>query len=198
MKQCLPMLTLGLFLVLLAPSENWAEPGKAFESIREALLAKYDTDGNGRLDASEREAMRAATKQLGEQNQRRGGRRGWSPPAEWIERYDANGDGELDRSEQGMAFAGEQERMRQNYDQNGNGTLDEEEKAKLRQDLEKGKFDGFDRFVAMQVGEFRQMGRRGRGRAGFSQSQRGWLDFDADGDGKASAEELQAIREAKK
>ncbi len=180
---------------LLPENEAMADPGSAFEKIRSAIVAQHDQNGDGRLDSAERETMREHAKQNVRQNSRRRG--GWNPPKEWIDRYDTDGDGELDRREQGAAFAGEQQRMTQKYDENQDGRLDSGEKEALKKDYERGAFTGFDRFIAMQVGGIARPERRGRrGGGGFSQVQQRWLEFDADGDGKASAAELDAIRQS--
>ncbi len=173
-----------------------AEPGKAFDKIRAKLVAQYDANEDGRLDAAERETMRLAAKRGSEGNGGRRGRRGrWSPPAGWLERYDRNKDGELDRGEQSVAFAGEQDRIRQAFDTDGDGSLNAAEKGKLKEALDRGEFEGVDRFIAMQVGGFEDPRRRGRGGRGGSGNE--WLKFDRDGDGLASREELEAIRAAK-
>ncbi len=188
--------TPGLILLFLfVGGVGTADPGKTFLEVRAALVAKHDRNGDGQLDEEEREAMRAQAKQSRPQNSRRRG--GWNPPTEWLERYDADGDGELSRMEQGAAFAGEQLRMTKKYDADKNGRLEASEKAAIKKDFESGAFDGFDRFIAMQLGDIARPERRGRrGQGGFSQAQQRWLQFDADGDGKASAAELQAIRES--
>lgn len=197
-KEGMGLIPISLWLGLLA---TWgspllgAAPGKAFQEVRAALVAEHDLDGNGRLDSAEREAMRQAAKRRAQGQGRGRGRRGFRPPPEWIERYDTNGDGELDRGEQSAAFTGEQERMRKQYDSDGSGHLDPSEKSALKSDFEKGKFEGFDRFIAMQVGGI-QRGRRGRFGGGTSEGQARWLEFDRDGDGKASREELDLIRKS--
>ena len=176
-----------------------ADPGKAFQEIRAKLVAKHDQNGDGRLDESEREMMRVAAKQnFGRGRNERRGRGGFQGPPEWIERYDSDGDGELSRQEQGAAFMGEQARMTKKYDADGNGSLDDSEKKTLKKDFEGGAFNGVDRFIAMQVGGFEREQRRGRrgGGGGFSETQRLWMKFDADGDGKASPSELEMIRGA--
>jgi len=182
-------------MCFLVRSACVADPGKTFQEIRAALVAKHDQNGDGRLDEEEREAMRELAKQGHRQDSRRQG--GWSPPPEWLERYDADGDGELSRMEQGAAFAGEQKRMTEKYDADGDGRLDSSETETVKKDFEKGAFTGFDRFIAMQIVGIERPGRRSRrGGGGFSQTQQRWLEFDVDGDGKASVTELQAIRQS--
>lgn len=190
---------LGIVLLWAGAPAVQADPGKAFQSIRAGLLAKHDKDGDGRLDGVEREQMRQQAKSgangRGEgRGRRRGG--GWQLPKEWVQRYDSDGDGELSRQEQGAAFAGEQQRMIKKYDSDGNGVIDQSEKKALGSDLQKGAFQGFDQMIAMQVGGFERQRRGRRGGGGMSESQTRWLEFDKDGDGKASQEELEAIRNA--
>jgi hypothetical protein len=190
----------GVSLVWSIESALLADPGKGFQSIRAELIAKHDQDGDGRLNDSEREQMRVLAKRAasgGREGRGRGGRRGWQPPKEWLERYDSNGDGELSRQEQGAAFEGEKQRMIKKYDSDRSGDLGDSERKVLEKDFKGGAFQGFDQMIAMQVGGFeRQQRRGGRGGGGFSETQRQWLEFDKDGDGKASPEELEAIRTA--
>ncbi len=177
-----------------------ADPGKAFEEIRAKLVAKHDQNGDGRLDESERESMRLEAKQVsGQERNGRRGRRGFPAPPEWLERYDSDGDGELNRQEQGAAFIGEQARLLAQYDADADGRLGVAEKAALKKDYEGGVFNGMDRIIAMQVGGFQREQRRSRrGGGGFSETQRLWMTFDADGDGKANAAELELIRASMK
>jgi hypothetical protein len=202
---CYRMRVVALFGVVLLWSIETpllADPGKGFQSIRASLIAKHDKDGDGRLNEVEREQMRLLAKRGdsgGREGRGRRGRGSWQPPKEWLDRYDSNGDGELSRQEQGAAFMGEQQRMIKKYDADGNGDLGESEKKTLEKDLKRGVFQGFDQMIAMQVGGFERQERRGRrGGGGFSEEQREWLVFDKDGDGKASAEELEAIRTSKR
>jgi HlyD family secretion protein len=76
-----------------------AGPGRqgGGRGIPEELIKQYDKDGDGKLDDTEREAMRAAMRE------RFGGQGGQGGPRmsreEMMKQYDKNGDGELDETE---------------------------------------------------------------------------------------------------
>ena len=163
------------------------------DSVRAKMLKTYDADKNGRLDPEERENMRLARWRKGEQSGRQ--RRDFQPPKEWLERYDDNEDGELSRDEMRIGFEKEKIRISKLYDKNSNDKLDDEEKNAIKRDLEERKFEGIDAFVAMQLsGAFRGRGGRERGGSAPVSREQKWLDFDTDGDGRASAKELAMIR----
>lgn len=109
-----------------------------------AVMAKYDKNGNGVLDDTEKEAVQAALEK--------------DPD---LKAYDKNGDGKLDESElaalaKPAATSGEAPRRKRKkqpettaasasspspllakYDKDGNGTLDDAEKEALRADFDK-------------------------------------------------------------
>lgn len=101
------------------------DPAKRAE-MREKMLEKFDTDGDGKLSKEERSAAREARgaegrRPRGERGERgaRGGRRGpggpvgrMPEPAELFDRIDADGDGSVSK-EQFVAFMTEmREKMR--------------------------------------------------------------------------------------
>lgn len=70
-----------------SPTGRGAQP-----SANDALLQQFDTNGNGRIDTSERKAMQSAAAQL-----RAGG--GGLSNAQLIQQFDTNGNGRLDGNE---------------------------------------------------------------------------------------------------
>ncbi len=179
----------GLFLV--SAEAIFANPGQLFAERKAELVRQYDTNKDGRLDVRERLAMREAIIAGKVKGEGRNRGRGMIPP-EIIEAFDKNKDGSLDEKEQqemnsemGRRFGG----LMQRYDQNKDGELKAEEVAALRKDSREGDLEGLDalvaRFLLMQFGG---------GGANSKDEKSGWSRFDRDGDGLASAEELEAIR----
>jgi Ca2+-binding EF-hand superfamily protein len=103
--------------------------GREGQWDREEVMRRFDTDGDGELSESEREAMR-------EQFRERRGQRGDPVLREaLLRRYDADGDGELNEAEREVARA-EFRQIRQEiqdrivplYDLDGDGRLNREER----------------------------------------------------------------------
>jgi Ca2+-binding EF-hand superfamily protein len=91
-----------------------------------ALLQKYDTNKDGKLDASERAAMRADKK------------------AAMLAKYDTNKDGKLDASERAVMKSERAEEAFKKLDKDGNGSLslDEFKQARMFQHHRKGLHKG--------------------------------------------------------
>lgn len=127
------------------PGETPRNPG------RPEALAQYDKDGDGQLNATEREAMRLAM--ASRLSQPEGAASSDAPggaprfnPEEMMKQFDKNGDGELDEQEReamraAMAARGgrgggprlSREEMLKRFDKNGDGELDESERAAMRE-----------------------------------------------------------------
>ena len=110
--------TLIIIASILAPLALHAEPGeeKAKEGkgprpgrqIPAELLAKYDTDGDGKISGEERKAIRKELKARHEG---------------MIAKFDTDGDGKLNPEERKAAVTAR-------FDADGDGVLNEEEQAK--------------------------------------------------------------------
>ncbi len=87
-------------------------PGGDRQARFQEMVKKYDSNGDGQLDDSERTAMQATMEKL----------RG-----EMMQKYDTNGDGQLDDNERQARDAS---RLQQ-YDSNGDGQIDEQERAAM-------------------------------------------------------------------
>lgn len=169
-----------------------ADPGELFAKRKAEIMKKYDVNHDGRLDVRERLVMREEIlkeKKEGKGDSGRG--RGMIPP-ELIEAFDKNKDGDLDEAEQKEMNADIRKRfgdMVENYDQNSDGELKGQELSGLREASKKGTLKGLDAFVA----RFLLMG-NGRGEGGEENDDGDLSRFDRDGDGLASVDELEAIR----
>lgn len=181
------------------------------------MLKRFDANGDGNLDDTERAAMRAEFEKMRAGGGGPGGPggfggRGFGPPggfggndperqarfAETMKKYDANGDGNLDETERGAMFAAftqQRAEMMKKYDTNGDGNLDDAERqardaAQLAAyDLNKdGQLDDKER-EAMPAFERSRGGRSRGGPPSPEMLQR----FDANGDGQLDENERRAM-----
>ena len=183
----------------------YAFPEKPGESplaeVRKSMLEKFDADKDGFLNKTERNTMRLATKKFSDgrhdeirrARESRGGRSSSSPkpPERWLAAYDKNKNGRFDGSEWDTARGTEIKNVTARYDANKNGKIDDNEKQRLLDNLKKNNYNPYDNYIRMIVAGIR--GDRS-GSSGDERRSR-WKQFDTNGDGKASREELAAIRE---
>lgn len=108
LRMTLAAASIGLLAFpLTAKGEPAEKPDRA--ARREAMLKKFDANGNGKLDGDEREKMRAEMqkrREAGGQKGSRGERR-----AEMLKKFDKDGDGKLseeERSAMRAAMKGQQ------------------------------------------------------------------------------------------
>lgn len=99
------------------PAQDQA-PGQAGnQGERQRLLQRFDTNGDGQLDETERQAAQQARQKM-------------------ITKFDANGDGQLDDGERQVARQARQQRrqrMLQHFDTDGDGQLNDAERQQARQ-----------------------------------------------------------------
>ena len=197
-----PKIPLYFFLTVFitSVSQAKADPGDFYKKQHQNLIAKYDTDSDGFLDAQELEKMRATPKARGKRF-RRGERKGEKRvrrdmPQHWIEKYDKDGDGGLSDKEADKGYWTERGLLFKNYDQNKNEKLDKQETEKLSRDIENGNFESWDHFVATTTLKD-ATGKDAKRKSNLSGQQREWLKHDLNGDGIASKEEIAAIRKSK-
>ena len=189
------------FASTVMASEIIGDPGEFYRKQHKNLVAQYDRDGDGFLDAGEREKMRNTPKTQGKgwgrgkKNEKKRVRR--DMPKHWIEKYDKDGDGGLSDKEADKGYWTERGILFKNYDQNKDEKLDKQEAEKLSGDIEDGKFESWDHFVATTTLKD-ATGKDGKRKSNLSARQREWIKYDADGDGIASKEEIAAIRKSKK
>ncbi len=187
---------------------------------RQAILKRFDKNGDGKLDEAERQAAREAfMKRRGGPGKDGKGRPGKGRPGQFdraaiLKQFDKNGDGKLDEAERqaareafmkrrggpGKAGKGRPGKGRpggldraailKQFDKNGDGKLDEAERQAAR-----------EAFMKRRGG--RDRGKFGQGRPGGPvdgpkpRIDRAKLieQFDADGDGKLSPEERRKAME---
>ena len=177
-----------------------ADPGDFYKQRQKELVAKFDSDGDGFLDANERAKMRATPKPKGKGFRRGGEKRGKNGvrrdmPQHWLEKYDKDGDGGLSSKEADKGYWTERNHLFKRYDLNQNEKLDKSESYKLSNDIETGKFESWDHFVATTT---LNDAKEKNGEPNLTARQREWLKHDSNGDGIASAEEIASIRKSKK
>jgi hypothetical protein len=177
------------------------KPGEApLNKVRKSMLEKFDADKDGFLSKTERNAMRLATKKFSDERhdeirrarERRGGNReGGSPkpPERWLALYDKNKNGRFDGDEWDTARDIEIKNVTKRYDTNKNGKIDVEEMQHIRANLKSKTYNPYDSYIRSTIAGF-------RGVRSDTQGERRsrWKEFDTNGDGKASREELDAIR----
>ena len=102
-----------------------AEEGKKDHPPRKLppeVIAKFDKDGDGKLNEEERAAAKA------ERGEMMKGRK-----QEMLEKFDKDGDGELNEEEREAAHAGMKQKMLEKFDTDGDGTLNDTEKAAMKE-----------------------------------------------------------------
>lgn len=101
-----------------------AEEGKRERAPRKLpaeIIAKFDKDGDGKLNKSEREAAKAAR---GEMEAAR--------KTEMLAKFDADGDGSLSEDEKKAAQEALKKMILEKFDADGDGKLSEDERAEMR------------------------------------------------------------------
>ena len=177
---------------LFASATTPSEPGGIFQKKRTELIGKYDQNGDGRLNAKERETMR-----IEEKNQRikpGGSRKKDQRSKEFLAKYDSDKDGDINGEEWGVAWRAETEQIYKNYDVNKNGELDDDERKKIKADVKAGKFKDERAFIARRAAS---EGEEEEKEEGFISKQKKLQVFDRNGDGIADADELKAVRKSR-
>lgn len=101
-----------------------AEEGKrerGAHTIPPEIIAKFDKDGDGKLNEEERKAAKAAREEMEAARKK-----------EMLEKFDTDKDGELNEAERVAMRSEMKKRMLEKFDKDGNGELSEEERAEMR------------------------------------------------------------------
>ena len=147
-----------LALPALARAEDKEKAGQAAGARKEhraVLLKKFDKNGDGKLDATERAAMRSAVKQKVQARHAAGSKKPGAagasttektPPAirkvakgkskahraDILKKFDKNGNGKLDPAEKKAFLASRKAQILKKFDKNGDGKLDKAERQAMR------------------------------------------------------------------
>ena len=121
---CMVTIAATLGFVSTPGFANPADGEGRISSRRAKILERFDTNGNGVIDPSEREAIGKA------RMERRGERR--ERCKYFMKKFDANGDGQLDEQERAAARESRRARILKHFDADGNGVLDDDERKTAR------------------------------------------------------------------
>ncbi len=138
------------------------EEKKGPHKLPPEVIAKFDKDGDGKLNDEEREAAKAGREEMmearkkemlekfdkdgdGELNEEelaaakasQGGKKVGKKRAEVIAKYDKDGDGKLNGEEQAAVRADKKQKLVEQFDEDKDGKLNEEEKAKMNELIQK-------------------------------------------------------------
>jgi hypothetical protein len=85
------------------------------------VIAKFDKDGDGKINEEERAAAKAAREEMQAARKK-----------EVLEKFDKDGDGKLNDEERMAAHEGMKKKMLEKFDKDGDGELSEEERKEMR------------------------------------------------------------------
>lgn len=88
------------------------------------VIARFDTDGDGKLNETEREAAKAEHKEMMETRKK-----------EMMEKFDTDKDGKLSDDEKAAMKAEREKMMLEKFDKDGDGKLSDAEKATMREEM---------------------------------------------------------------
>lgn len=103
---------------------SYAEEGKKERPHRKLppeLIAKFDKDGDGKLDEAERKAAREGREEMMAERRK-----------EMLAKFDKDGDGELNDDEKAAMREEMKRKALEKFDKDGDGELSEEERAEMR------------------------------------------------------------------
>jgi len=194
----LPGWALSSLLVAVAVSPAAGEPGELFQKRYQVLVAKFDRNQDGRLDAAEREAIRADKREEARRSAGRGAM--FQMPPEIVEMYDRDRDGQLNDAESAAANEGIRIRWaeaQKEFDANGDGILDDDEREKMGDAISAGKVKGLPRMYGTMLRRPPRGGRGGPGGMfGGVAADNPLAKFDTDKDGRLNEAELANARQA--
>ncbi|MFD2257671.1 hypothetical protein ACFSSA_13390 [Luteolibacter algae] len=89
------------------------------------VIEEFDKDGDGKLNEEERQAARAAHKEMMEARKK-----------EVLKKFDADKDGKLNESEKEAMKAEHKKRMLEKFDTDKDGELNDDEKKAMREEMQ--------------------------------------------------------------
>ena len=133
------MRCLATLLILALPAALPTVASAQQGPLQKALLERFDKNGDGKLDESERKAAREASEARRQTNQR-------ANFQQLVKRFDADGDGKLNPEENKklqayidqrffQAFGGKEATMKR-FDADKNGRLDPQERGVIREAIQ--------------------------------------------------------------
>jgi len=107
-----------------AASAEGEKPRGEHRKLPPEIIAKFDKDGDGKLNDEERAAARSAREGMMEARKK-----------EMLEKFDTDKDGTLDDTEKAAMHEARKKMMLEKFDANKDGTLDDTEKAAMRKEM---------------------------------------------------------------
>ena len=117
-------------LVLLASTAQADPEGRRGRrgmppKLREKLLEKFDANGDGHLDETERAAAKSAMQAKRAERKQ-----------QILAEFDVDGDGQLNAEEKAAAKEAFKAKMKERFDENGDGELDEDERRAMKRAMQ--------------------------------------------------------------
>ena len=105
----------------LLGAANAQEEKKGPHKLPPEVIAKFDKDGDGKLNDEEHAAAKAGRKEMMEARKK-----------EMLEKFDKDGDGQLNDAEKEAMKEARKKMMLEKFDKDGDGELNDDEKAEMR------------------------------------------------------------------
>jgi len=119
-----PLIIIAASLGIIGSAHAQDEGKGQHRKLPPEIIARFDKDGDGKLNEEEREAAKAGRKEMMEARRK-----------EMLEKFDTDKDGELSEAEKEAMQAARKQMMLEKFDKDGDGELSDDEKAGMRKEM---------------------------------------------------------------